>query len=350
MSAAMSVAPSSHPSRPYSPYRAPTFSDGSRGQPFLPEKPFTVAIAPPRKKFGATTYWNISWIFGFKERFSLAFLVVFGGALIGFCLARTIMFNPKNVQNLTIPGEWHWYQKKVYKPSLFIHIYCTIPGGIIAVFQFIPGIRRRAMLFHRINGYVALFLVTLGTLGGTIVARRAFGGELNAQSGYYILSSLIVGCAAMGLANKHETRKHRKWMLRTVTFVAAPITTRLIMFAARQIITDVGTYYSVWRCDEIMSVIDAQTVSAKFPQCLQTDTNPGNINVAVHAATGADRLSFASSVRATFGMALWLAMMIHLICVEFYIRKTESENQHRRGYVLERSDDDTDVKRAPDDN
>jgi hypothetical protein len=115
-----------------------------------------------------------------------------------------------------------------------------------------------------------------------------------------------------------------------------------------------------------MSVIDAQTVSAKFPQCLQTDTNPGNINVAVHAATGADRLSFASSVRATFGMALWLAMMIHLICVEFYvgasldltgpplhhfqIRKTESENQHRRGYVLERSDDDTDVKRAPDDN
>jgi hypothetical protein len=260
-----------------------------------------------------------------------------------------MMFSPKNVQNLTIPGEWHWYKQTLYKPCLFIHIYCTIPGGILAVFQFIPGIRRRAVIFHRINGYLSLFLVGLGTLGGTIVARRAFGGELNSQSGYYILSSLIMLCGAMGIANKRDTRKHRKWMLRTVTFLAAPITTRLIMFAARQVITDIGTYYSVWRCDEIMSVMtDAETLSATYPQCVQTE-NPENINVAVHAATGADQLSFASSVRATFGMALWLAMLIHLIGMEFYIRKTESENQHRRGYVLERSDDDT-YKRAPDDN
>ena len=43
--------------------------------------------------------------------------------------------------------------------------------------------------------------------------------------------------------------------------------------------------------------------------------------VAVHAATGTDGLSFASSVRATFGMALWIAMFIHLICMEFYVRE-----------------------------
>jgi len=304
---------------------------------------------PSRKTFRANTYWNISWILGFKERPSLVLLIVFGGALIGFCLGRTMMMDPNNVQNLTIPGEWFWYRQTPFKPCILIHIYSLIPGGILVVLQFIPAIRRRAVIVHRINGYVSLTLISAGTVGGSIVARRAFGGELNAQSGFYILSSLIILCAGLGIYNRKETRKHRKWMLRTVSFVGVPITTRLIMLCARQVISDIGTYYSVWRCDEVQSVVtDERTLNATYPQCVQTNANPGKVQVAVHAATGSNPLSFASSVRATFGMGLWLAMMIHLICVEFYIRKTEHENQHRRGFVLERTDDELDIQELDD--
>lgn len=69
-------------------------------------------------------------------------------------------------------------------------------------------------MFHRINGYIALTLVIVGNVGGAVVGRAAFGGELNSQSAYYTLGGLIVGCGLMGYFNVKHTRKHRKWMLR----------------------------------------------------------------------------------------------------------------------------------------
>lgn len=69
--------------------------------------------------------------------------------MFGFSLARTLMFNPANVEHATVPGkenmipalralsfanpdnslslgEWFWYRQKLYKPSIFIHIYLSI--------------------------------------------------------------------------------------------------------------------------------------------------------------------------------------------------------------------------------
>jgi hypothetical protein len=265
-------------------------------------------------------------------------MVFFGGALIGFCLARTMMLSPANVRDKTVPGEWFWYSQRLYKPNIFLHIYGSIIGGILVVFQFVPAIRRRAITFHRLNGYLVVLLVLASTLGGSIVARRAFGGEINVQSAFYVLGSLASYALIMGIVNRLETRKHRKWMLRAVTYFSVPITARIIMVCARQIVSDIGSYYSTWRCDEVLSVLrDVDALNAKYPQCAGI-SNLSSVHVAVHAATRADRLSFASSVRVTFGMALWLSLVMHIIGVEFYIRATESMNKHRRGFVLERSE------------
>jgi hypothetical protein len=67
-------------------------------------------------------------------------------------------------------------------------------------------------------------------------------------------------------------------------------------------------------------VTDEVILKTTYPQCVQTYANPANVHVAVHATTGSDPLSFASSVRVTFGMALWLSMVTHIICMEFYVR------------------------------
>jgi|HubBroStandDraft_6_1064221.scaffolds.fasta_scaffold3154845_1 hypothetical protein len=69
------------------------------------------------------------------------------------------------------------------------------------------------MILHRINGYTVLFLLIPGTVCGIIIGRPAFGGELNTQSAYYCLGSLVVTSAIMGYLNVKQTRKHRKWML-----------------------------------------------------------------------------------------------------------------------------------------
>ncbi|KAJ7334736.1 hypothetical protein DFH08DRAFT_965484 [Mycena albidolilacea] len=237
--------------------------------------------------------------------------------------------NPGTIAAQLIPGEWFWFRESMYKVNLFIHIYLTILGGIFAVLQFFPAIRRRAVILHRLNGYGVSFCLIVGNISGSIVARRSFGGELNTQSGYYTLGIMIVFAGLMGLYNvKKDTRRHRKWMLRMVTYFSAIITARLIMLAAREIITIIGTYYSVWRCDEIIELLaDPQAVQSAFPQCVAGGVNHTSLWVAVHASTREGPLYAASSVRATNGMALWIATLMHIVGVEYYINKTEAANQ-----------------------
>jgi len=153
----------------------------------------------------------------------------------------------------------------------------------------------------------------------------------------------------MGIINVKRTRKHRKWMLRTAGFVAIPITGRLISFAARHIISDLGNYYALWRCDQLLYVMtDVDAVRQSYPQCTQAGVNLTDVFVPVHAAVKGNGLSYASTVRLTFGMSMWIAIVIHIAGVEIYIRKTESSNRHRRGFVLQRDDDESAKSRAGD--
>src|ERR1700733_14920648 len=68
----------------------------------------------------ANVYGAGTRMFGFDEKYSLGLCackhlnpsyqltpfsaIFFGGALIGFCLARTMMMSPTNLRDLTIPG------------------------------------------------------------------------------------------------------------------------------------------------------------------------------------------------------------------------------------------------------
>lgn len=229
----------------------------------------------------------------------------------------------------------------MYKTCLMIHIYLSIISGIFAVLQFLPAIRRRSVILHRINGYLVLLLLLPATVCGAIIARRTLGGDLDIQSAFYILSILIIFSASMGIINVRRTRKHRKWMLRTVVLAGVPVTVRLITLAARRIVSNLGSYYALWRCDQLLFVMtDLNAVQQSYPQCTQAGANITNVFAAVHATIKGNKLSSASTLRVTFGMSLWIGIVIHIIGVEIYIRMTESSNRHRRGFVLEPEDDD----------
>ncbi|KAJ7873750.1 hypothetical protein B0H13DRAFT_2348840 [Mycena leptocephala] len=219
-----------------------------------------------------------------------------------------------------------------------------IVGGIAAVLQFIPAIRRRKIILHRLNGYGVLACLVVGNVSGAIVGRRSFGGELNVQSGYYAMGVMVVVSAIMGIYYvKKDTRRHRKWMLRMVVYFSATISARLIMLSAASIITIIGTYYSVWRCDEVLNLLGKlETVQSSYPQCVATGDDFARAWVAVHSSTD-DGLSMAcystashySETSASAGMAIWIAILIHVVVVEFYIHKTEATNQVRLDYALE---------------
>ncbi|KAJ7465398.1 hypothetical protein B0H11DRAFT_2159697 [Mycena galericulata] len=178
------------------------------------------------------------------------------------------------------------------------------------------------MIVHRLNGYGVLTCLFVGNICGGIVARRSFGGDLSIQSGYYTLGFMIVVSGIMGIYYvKKDTRLHRKWMLRMVVFFAATISARLITLAAAAIITTIGTYYSVWRCDEVINVLtDPGTVQSLFPACFTAGLESASAWVAVRASTQAGAIYYASAFRAVHGMALWMATLIHIVGVEFYVR------------------------------
>ncbi|KAJ7280352.1 hypothetical protein C8J57DRAFT_124012 [Mycena rebaudengoi] len=210
------------------------------------EAHITPSAPSQRPQPRSSIYRSVSWILGFKEKYSLLLCFIFGGAQVGFCLARSIAMNPSKTESTIAPGEFFWFRQPMYKINLFIHIYLTTIGGIGAILQFLPALRRRKMVLHRLNGYGVLFTLIVGNISGSIIARRSFGGELNVQSAYYILGIMIVFSGFMGFYYvKRDTRQHRKWMLRMVVYFSVAITARLIAIASRKIITIIGTYYSV---------------------------------------------------------------------------------------------------------
>ncbi|KAJ6578579.1 hypothetical protein B0H19DRAFT_931268 [Mycena capillaripes] len=191
---------------------------------------------------------------------------------------------------------------------------------------------------HSPTGYAVLFCLIVAAVCGSVIGRRAFGGEINSQTSYYLQAIMIIGAALMGFYNvKRDTRRHRKWMLRMVTYFASVLTARLIALPARAIMTIIGTYYTIWRCDEVISLLRVQeTIQESFSQCV--GLNPANVYVAVHASMHDGPLYAASAARAAQGMALWIAIVIHIIGVEFYIFQTDAANQVRLNFALEPRD------------
>ncbi|KAJ7020728.1 hypothetical protein C8F04DRAFT_285916 [Mycena alexandri] len=245
--------------------------------------------------------------------------------------------NPARTASLLPPGEWFWLGQLKYKVNLFIHIYLSTLGGIGALFQFLPAIRRKKMILHRLNGYGVLSCLIVGNICGAIVARRSFGGELNVQSAYYALGLMIVLSGSIGLFYvKKDTRRHRKWMLRMVVYFASAISGRLIMFAAASIITRIGTYYSIWRCDEVINLLgDSAVLQSPHPRCAAAGADLASVWVAVHSSVHDGPLYYASALRATHGMGLWIALLMHVVAVEFYIQETNATNRVRVNYALE---------------
>jgi len=324
------------PSRSTSHYiKSPAIED-------FPVSPPQATTTARKENFALSFYHSLSWVLGFKEKYSLLLFFIFGGGLLGFCLARSMMLNPKLIEEQTVPGEFFWFGRKMYKVNYYIHLYLTIIGGMLVGIQFLPGLRRRAVTLHRINGYIVLVCLLPGNITGSIIAVKSFGGEINAQSAYYILGIMIVFSGLVGIYNvKKQTRAHRKWMLRMVSYFATVITARVIMLIARSVISRVGTYYSVWRCDEMLYLFtDTAAAQELYPQCFGPGVNVSKVSVAVHASLDGTVLNVASAVRVTMGMALWVATIIHIIGVEIYIRKTESLNHNRYGYALEPLDYD----------
>ncbi|OAQ96275.1 hypothetical protein LLEC1_02233 [Akanthomyces lecanii] len=297
---------------------------------------------------------------GFGKGYNFVLWFVFCGALFGFCLARFMYLDfggvycpldAKGGPNSAGPGECYSYKSHpVYLIGIKLHLFTILPGAFLACFQFVPFIRLNYIILHRINGYLVLLLSLLATVGAFMIARISFGGSIDIQVIAGLLGIMFLCSLAIALYNIKtlQLEQHRAWMLRAWFYVrrlilsslhdtdtaqaGSIITSRLIMFISATIISSRGPYYAPMSCAKLASFYkNATSLEAVHPVC--SDLSAWSLAQA-NISAGAENA--AASLDITFGAALWLALAIHAIGVEFYLQLTPAESERLRKISYQR--------------
>jgi hypothetical protein len=126
--------------------------------------------------------------------------------MMGFVLARLSYLNiggsaSSSFKNGSSPGEWYWYKTGHYRVGITVHLGGILPAGFLMVWQFVPIIRYKFILFHRINGYIIVLLVFIGNAGALIICRRSFGGKIETQVGIVTLVFLTTTSISLAYYN-----------------------------------------------------------------------------------------------------------------------------------------------------
>lgn len=120
-----------------------------------------------------------------------------------------------------------------------LHLFTILPASLLACLQFVPVIRYKPLLFHRLNGYVVVVLSLISSAGTLMIAPRAFGGDFATHT--WVGAMVIL--TKIGLAMAHiniklqQIDQHRAGMMRAWGWFATIITIRIIMIISAQVIS-----------------------------------------------------------------------------------------------------------------
>ncbi|CAI6336276.1 unnamed protein product [Periconia digitata] len=303
---------------------------------------------PPKNAFNAYAR-KVYNPLGFSKGYNFVLWFIFAGALFGFCLSRFMYLSFDTFcygapGGGAAPGECYYYTNfNTARVGITLHLAGVLPAGIIACLQFTPVIRHKAIIVHRIGGYIALLAYFTSLAGALMIARHSFGGGIDVQSAVYVLALMTTVSFVLSYINikKLQIEQHRAWMLRGWFYASCIITNRIILILSTIIISKVGDYRTAWPCAKIAYTIadDAKT-QRLYPECASylngTDSKQYST---VRARFGGEQTSAAeigAAFNMTFGMALWVAMAIHAVGVEIYLHLTPREAERLRNVSYQR--------------
>lgn len=182
-------------------------------------------------KKGASPFKTLQRILGFRNIRILLLWTLFGSVVTRFALARISGIDVDGVlcaqRGRSVPGECFFWQGEevLAKASMVLHIGSILPASVLAMLQFVPYLRRGALRFHRVNGYLTLLLSAVGVASGIAITRNAFGGTLELQSAMILSSIMFLACLCVSIyhVKRLEIEKHRAWMLRAWAVVSCTI-------------------------------------------------------------------------------------------------------------------------------
>lgn len=272
---------------------------------------------------------------GFKKGYNAILAFISLGCLLGFCLAEVQKFSVWGYwASEAAPGEPWAYTANglLYESSLTIHIVVCIPAGILVTFQFIPIIRYKALLFHRINGYIVILLMLIFSATGMIISKVAFGGDFYTQVFCGIFGVAVILSTTLAYINikRLQIEQHRAWMMRAWVYSASIITLRLIQIIAANIIGKIPASFRPIPCEQIDSV--GGEAASLYANCA---TDPSGWAVVKMDFAG-NVVEIMAALQGTFGGAGILALILHAIGIELYLHLTSAEAERLRRVSYER--------------
>jgi len=156
------------------------------------------------------------------------------------------------------------------------------------------------------------------------MATQAFVGLLATMT---IVSAVLVYTNIKRL----QIDQHRAWMLRTWFYAGSIITLRIIMIIAALVITQIGGYFISMPCQKI-EYVDGDTQS--YAACRENPDAQTAVLANFNTTNGVEHI--AAALDTSFGMAGWLALAMHAIGIEIYLRLTPAEGERLRQVSFER--------------
>ena len=287
---------------------------------------------------------------------------------------KSIYCNPLTESGATL--ECYQYMKPDSRHywSIQIHLATCLPAIALATTQFIPAIRQKYPIIHRWIGRTCMVLAPIATITGLSLSETAFGSTFSTISGCSVLAVLILigHYQAWTAIRAQKIHKHRTWMIRTWGWLGTIITMRpiiglgvfgltwyqntfrknltssilcerLVYMSALNTETDMAAPINVFKeyaHECLVSGLSASNISSLqhlfdlqmnnktdiIPSVLRDAVRPGAA-VLVPASFDSQRLDHtAALLDVVFGWALWIAIVIHVVLVELYLRHTRADH------------------------
>ncbi|KAK5719824.1 hypothetical protein LTR17_015113 [Elasticomyces elasticus] len=284
---------------------------------------------------------------GFGKGYNFVLFFLSMGYLFGFTMARLqyLSFNgvfcrPGGGAVGAAPGECYYWLQDPFRIGMKLHLYCILPAAFLVVFQFVPAIRHKVILFHRLNGYVIVVLTLISNAGTIIIARHAFGGDFSTQvwTGTMVILTTVGFVMAWINIKLLQIDQHRAWMMRAWAWLATIVTIRIIMIISAQIISAAGNWYTTRLCAQIVTGLGPADTLGYYPGCATyfDGTQPDKRVIVNADFASEDSIALSASLAIPFGTAGWLALMLHTIAIELYLRLTPVESDRLRRVSYER--------------
>ncbi|KAG8739161.1 hypothetical protein FRC10_006084 [Ceratobasidium sp. 414] len=222
---------------------------------------------------------------------------------------------PNGLEKHLTPGEYFHFRVPLNKAFIWIHLASVLPAGLLAVTQFVPRIRKRAMNFHRSAGKVINILTFISTFSAIGIARVSFGGDLSIRSAVYALALMTLWSTVKSWTAIRRLRvdEHRAWIIRSWSYQMSVITLRAISIILVIYVSLSGGFYHAIPCEDVEYILDDKEVYARdYPQCQPGWSGSQVTHVSIEAGV-VNELAATAAIRAVFGASAWGGLWVNAV-------------------------------------